>query len=80
MRYIPIPVDRFPDVIIHLRYTFFPDEPLNKSLDLCGVGEAHTELELHSWSTMEQGFSVMALDDENEVNISLNKLYLYNEI
>lgn len=67
MKYIPIPEDRFPDVILHLRNTFFPDEPLNKSVDLCAIGEAHTDLEIHSWNTMEQGFSVLALSDDDEV-------------
>lgn len=69
MKYVPIPDDRFPDVIIHLRNAFFADEPLNKSLSLCVVGEAHTDLELHSWSTMEQGLSLMALTEDNEVDL-----------
>lgn len=33
------------DVLIHLRNTFFADEPLNRATKLCQRGEGHPELE-----------------------------------
>lgn len=33
------------DVMIHLRNTFFADEPLNRATKLCQRGDTHAELE-----------------------------------
>lgn len=62
MEYGPIPVSRYSEVIEHLRYNFFPDEPLNQSVDLCRRGEPHVLLEAHSLDTLKDEMSVMAID------------------
>lgn len=62
MEYGPIPVSRYNEVIEHLRYNFFPDEPLNNSVDLCQKGEPHAELEAHSLDTLKDEMSIMAVD------------------
>lgn len=65
--------ERFPDVIRHLRNTFFADEPLNKAVKLCRKGEGHVELERHSLSTLGANLSVMAVDERNQVvGVALN--------
>ena len=69
MEYVKIPPNRFNDVILHLRNTFFADEPLNHSVSLCKTGEPHVELEKHSMSTLEDGLSIMAVTEENEVGV-----------
>lgn len=69
MEYIKIPPNRFNDVIEHLRYTFFADEPLNKSVQLCKPGEGHAESEKYSLKTLEDGLSVMAVTQDQEVII-----------
>ena len=58
----PIPEERFDDVIAHLRVSFFADEPLNKSVQLCARGEPHRELEEHARHTMRDNLSEMAYD------------------
>lgn len=62
MEYGPIPASRYEEVIEHLRFNFFPDEPLNKSVNLCGKGKPHAELEAHSIDTLKDEMSVMAVD------------------
>lgn len=65
----PIPEDRYNDVIEHLRFNFFADEPLNKCLGLCEPGAGHAELELHSIMTLQDNLSVMALNGSGQVII-----------
>lgn len=67
MKYIRITANRFDDVIKYLRYTFFVDEPLNKAVELCKPGEGHAESEKYANKTMEEGFSVVAVSDDDEV-------------
>lgn len=67
MKYITITPERFDDVIQYLRYTFFADEPLNKALQLCKPGEGHAESEKFSRGTLKEGFSLMAVSDDDEV-------------
>lgn len=67
-RQIPANSERIGDIISHLRDTFFADEPLNKSVKLCGPGEGHIELERHSIKTLRDGLSVMAVTDEDVVS------------
>lgn len=68
MKFINIPTERFCEVITHLRSTFFEDEPLNQSVQICGTsGEGHAQLEKHCMYTMAEGLSVMALSDDNQV-------------
>lgn len=43
--YIKLSSKHYDDVIIHLRNTFFADEPLNRGTKLCQPGEGHAELE-----------------------------------
>lgn len=62
MEYGPIPVSRYEEVIKHLRYNFFPDEPLNNSVGLCTRGEPHADLERHSLDTLKDEMSIMAID------------------
>lgn len=71
MDFVIIPAHRFNDVIVHLRHTFFADEPLNKSVQLCRPGEGHVELEKHSMATLQDGYSVMAVTKDNRVSIYL---------
>lgn len=60
--------DRYNDVILHLRESFFFDEPLNKSVELCTAGTGNEELEKYSIATLEDGLSVMAVNDREEVS------------
>uniref|UniRef100_A0A1B0GQ23 Uncharacterized protein n=1 Tax=Phlebotomus papatasi TaxID=29031 RepID=A0A1B0GQ23_PHLPP len=72
-RQIPPNSERIGDIISHLRDTFFADEPLNKSVKLCGPGEGHLELERHSIKTLRDGLSVMAVTDEDVIaGVALN--------
>ncbi|GLV36018.1 Arylalkylamine N-acetyltransferase-like 7 [Carabus blaptoides fortunei] len=64
MDYGPIPVSRYGEVIEHLRFNFFPDEPLNNSVGLCSKGKPHMELEAHSMDTLKDEMSIMAVDKE----------------
>lgn len=75
MKYLKITPNRFDDVIQYLRYTFFADEPLNKSVKLCKAGEEHHESEKYSKKTLEDGLSVMAVNNDDEVSslFPLNK-------
>ncbi|KFB37543.1 AGAP011168-PA-like protein [Anopheles sinensis] len=57
----------FPEVIQHLRRTFFADEPLNKAVNLCRPGDGHTLLEKHSLSSLRDGISVMAVTASGEI-------------
>lgn len=65
MDYGPIDVNRYPEVIEHLRNNFFADEPLNSSVGLCKRGEGHVLLEQHSLDTLQDGMSIMAIDTSN---------------
>ncbi|KAL0281067.1 UNVERIFIED_CONTAM: hypothetical protein PYX00_002171 [Menopon gallinae] len=66
--YSEIHPEHYADVIRHLRYNFFADEPLNKSVSLCKPGEAHEELEQFSLDVLKEGMSFMAtLEDTGEV-------------
>ncbi|KAK6645366.1 hypothetical protein RUM43_001642 [Polyplax serrata] len=53
--------EMYNDVIQHLRYNFFADEPLNKSLHLCKPGQPHDELEEFSLSVLNQGDSFLGI-------------------
>lgn len=67
MDYVKVTEDRYDDVIKYLRYTFFVDEPLNKAMELCKPGERHAESEKYARKTMEEGLSIAAISEENEV-------------
>lgn len=71
MKNVIITPERFHDVIVQLRKTFFVDEPLNQSVQITGgtADEGHAELEKHCVYTMEEGHSLMALSDDNEVGL-----------
>ena len=68
MIYQRITPDRYNDVILHLRNSFFFDEPLNKAVKLCTAGQGNEELENYSIATLEDGLSIMAINDKEEVN------------
>uniref|UniRef100_A0A1A9WWX8 aralkylamine N-acetyltransferase n=1 Tax=Glossina brevipalpis TaxID=37001 RepID=A0A1A9WWX8_9MUSC len=73
MEYQVIAVERFDEVIEHLRRNFFADEPLNKAVHLCKRGEGHKYLEEHSLKTLKANLSVMAVSDDNEIaGVALN--------
>ncbi|XP_017778189.1 PREDICTED: uncharacterized protein LOC108563894 [Nicrophorus vespilloides] len=61
MEFGPISAGKFEEVIEHLRQ-HFPDEPLNECVGLCKTGEPCELLEHHDMSTLEEGFSIMAID------------------
>lgn len=65
---IAIPKNRFNEVIEHLRFNFFADEPLNNGVGLCKKGEAHLELENHCMYTLKQGYSRMLVTDDGVVS------------
>lgn len=67
MEYQIVPSHRFNDIIIHLRKTFFCDEPLNKSVQLCKPGEGHLELEQTSLAALQDGLSIMAVTADDQV-------------
>lgn len=69
MEYKLITEDRYDDVIRHLRYNFFADEPLNKAAGLCLRGMGHLDLEHHSLETLEDNLSLMAVNENNEVTV-----------
>lgn len=64
----------YDEVIEHLRWNFFYDEPLNRAVGLCmEKGEGHPELEKHSLATLYDGVSVAAQNDKgNIVGVCLN--------
>ncbi|XP_051164779.1 arylalkylamine N-acetyltransferase 1-like isoform X2 [Leptopilina boulardi] len=64
---VVIQENRFPDVINHLRYNFFADEPLNKAVGLCQPGDSHYELEQHCLQTLKQGYSRMLIDNKGTI-------------
>lgn len=71
MKYVTISSERFADVLVHLRQTFFEDEPLNRSVQIVGTsGAGHEQLEKHCIYTMEEGLSMMALNEDNKVHIN----------
>jgi hypothetical protein len=81
MNYLRITSPHYNNVILHLRKTFFADEPLNKSLSLCQPGQGHLELEEHSIATMKDGLSIMAITDAGEIaGVCLNGNYYPNDI
>lgn len=67
MEFKVIPSDRFNDVIVHLRKSFFCDEPLNKAVQLCKIGEGHLELEHQTLSALQDGLSIMAVTSDDQV-------------
>lgn len=67
MEYVKIPPHRFNDVIVHLQNTFFLDEPLNKSVELCTPGCEHGLSEKYSLKTLKDGLSLMAVTPDQEV-------------
>ncbi|XP_063994005.1 uncharacterized protein LOC135171407 isoform X2 [Diachasmimorpha longicaudata] len=70
---ISVPKDRFDEAIEHLRFNFFPDEPLNRGVRLCQKGESHCELENHCLSTLKQGYSRMLITDDGTIaGLALN--------
>lgn len=69
--------DRYHDVILHLRESFFFDEPLNKAVKLCIAGQGNEELENYSIATLEDGLSVMAINDKQEVRSKQKILILF---
>ncbi|XP_059609185.1 arylalkylamine N-acetyltransferase 1 [Phlebotomus argentipes] len=81
LRQIPANSDRLGEIIIHLRNTFFADEPLNRAVKLCRPGEGHLELERHSEKTLRDGLSVMAVTDENVIaGVALNGILRRGEV
>lgn len=66
---VAIPKHRFNEVIEHLRFNFFADEPLNSGVGLCKKGEAHLELENHCMYTLKQGYSRMLVTDDGVVSL-----------
>ncbi|CAG9762802.1 unnamed protein product [Ceutorhynchus assimilis] len=73
LNYIIVAPARFDSVIDHLRVNF-PDEPLNASVGLCLHGTPCPLLEHHDMKTMEDGYSLMAIDKENDkiAGVALN--------
>ncbi|XP_037049914.1 dopamine N-acetyltransferase [Bradysia coprophila] len=73
--------DRYNDVIVHLRDSFFFDEPLNKAVKLCTAGTGNEELENYSIATLEDGLSIMAINDNEEIaGVALNGILLRGDI
>ncbi|XP_034941736.1 uncharacterized protein AANATL7 [Chelonus insularis] len=64
---VAIPETRFKEVIEHLRFNFFADEPLNCAVGLCRKGESHFELENHCLATLKQGYSRMLVTDDGTI-------------
>lgn len=60
------------DVMIHLKETFFVDEPLNKAMQICKRGEGHEDLEELVIFTMNEGGSILALSGNGEVRQNIN--------
>lgn len=65
MEFARVNEERFGEVIMHLKLSFFADEPLNKAVNLCQPGEGHLELERHALSTLADNMSIMALTPDN---------------
>lgn len=57
------------DVMLHLKDTFFVDEPLNKAMQICERGEGHSDLEQLVLDTMNEGISVLALSEDGHVRL-----------
>ncbi|XP_055388889.1 arylalkylamine N-acetyltransferase 1 [Condylostylus longicornis] len=75
MDYKLITPEYYEEVIKHLRNTFFSDEPLNKAANLCEKGEGNPDLELHSYKTLEDNLSIMAITEDDEIaGVILNGL------
>ncbi|KAF4526191.1 hypothetical protein B566_EDAN001875 [Ephemera danica] len=66
---VPVRPENFNDVMDFLRHNFFLDEPLNVHLKLVPSSEpgACPELEQFSMSSLEQGFSLMAVAPDGRV-------------
>lgn len=73
---VAIPDIRFNEVIEHLRFNFFADEPLNRGVDLCQKGDSHLELENHCLATLKQGYSRMLVTEDGTV-IKIIKFNLF---
>ncbi|CAD6208931.1 GSCOCG00010745001-RA-CDS [Cotesia congregata] len=70
---VAIPEIRFNEVIEHLRFNFFADEPLNRGVDLCQKGDSHLELENHCLATLKQGYSRMLVTEDGTIaGLALN--------
>ncbi|XP_011504927.1 PREDICTED: uncharacterized protein LOC105367815 [Ceratosolen solmsi marchali] len=67
LRCTPVPSKRYHDVLEHLKYNFFADEPLNRAIGLCRKGESHQELERHCLFTLAQGISCMIVDEGDKI-------------
>ncbi|XP_037933275.1 dopamine N-acetyltransferase-like [Teleopsis dalmanni] len=81
MEYKLITEERFDDVVRHLRDSFFADEPLNKAAGLCCKGLGNRELEQHSYETLEDHLSLMAVDENDEIaGVILNGVLLPGDI
>uniref|UniRef100_A0A8D8FXE4 aralkylamine N-acetyltransferase n=3 Tax=Culex pipiens TaxID=7175 RepID=A0A8D8FXE4_CULPI len=73
VRLVTITSEYYDDVIEHLRRTFFADEPLNKATNLTRPGLGHPLLEKHSFSTLRDSVSVMAITSDGEIaGVALN--------
>lgn len=75
MEYKIIPQTRYSEVVDFLRSTFFSDEPLNKA---AGLSIPNDYLEHHTYHTLEENMSIMAVTGDNEVrrnNDSKNCLF-----
>lgn len=72
----------YDEVIEHLRWNFFYDEPLNRAVGLClEKGEGHPELEKQCLATLFDGVSVGAKNSEgNIVGVCLNGFLRPNDI
>lgn len=68
MEYKLITPNRFEDVVNHLRESFFADEPLNKAAGLCKKGTGNQDLEHHSYETLADNLSLMAVNENDEVS------------
>ena len=65
LKYSIISPSRFNAVIDHLRVNF-PDEPLNASVGLCLHGIPCPLLVHHDLKSMEDGLSIMVVDEEKQ--------------
>ena len=68
-RCLPVPKNRHDELLEHLKFNFFADEPLNKAVGLCKKGENHAELERYCLYTLAQKMSCMIVDQNDKVNI-----------
>ncbi|CAG9788391.1 unnamed protein product [Diatraea saccharalis] len=65
MRFVRITPEMTEMVIQHLRDSFFADEPLNKSVQLCERGNPHPALEQMCKATIADGLSLAAMEDKD---------------